>query len=91
MKKSLLLASLCISSVATATGQETRSAEPSESVTLETVTVYGRAIELIGEAGAASEGVVGAASGATLARVAMAQAAAKASGEPVVGDDGSGD
>ena len=59
MKKSLLLASLCISSVATATGQETRSAEPSESVTLETVTVYGRAIELIGEAGAASEGVVG--------------------------------
>ena len=59
MKKSLLLASLCISSVATATGQETRSAETSESVTLETVTVYGRAIELIGEAGAASEGVVG--------------------------------
>ena len=59
MIKTSLLALTCLTGVVSANAQAQTQTVESESVTLETVTVYGRAIELIGDAGAASEGVVG--------------------------------
>ena len=59
MNKTLLLASVCLVGLDPAAAQDQIQLAQFEAVTLETVTVYGRAIELIGEAGAASEGVVG--------------------------------
>lgn len=59
MNKTLLLAAVSWAGLGSAASEEPVQLAQFETVTLETVTVYGRAIELIGEAGAASEGVVG--------------------------------
>lgn len=59
MIRLVFLSSLCIAGAISAYGQEPAASEASDQAKLDTVTIYGRAIELIGEAGAASEGVVG--------------------------------
>ena len=59
MTRAFLLTSVSLVCIATASAQDAPPPDDTNTATLETVTVHGRAIELIGEAAAASEGVVG--------------------------------
>ena len=59
MTRTFFLTSVSLVCMATASAQDAPPPDDTNTATLETVTVHGRAIELIGEAAAASEGVVG--------------------------------
>ena len=59
MIKHIFFISTCLTGISSAASQEPTQSEKNDAVKLETVTVYGRAIQLVGEAGAASEGIVG--------------------------------